>query len=72
MQRLVLRLNYQLLGASYADEPYVGGMGGLQRRGKEEKLKRKNVLFKGERGEGEGEEILKGVWMEGWECVAAQ
>ena len=38
----VLRLNYQLLGASYADEPYVGGMGGLQRRGEEEKLKRKN------------------------------
>ena len=24
----VLRLNYQLLGASYADEPYVGGMPG--------------------------------------------
>ena len=28
--------------------------------------------FEEERGEGEGEEILKGVWMEGWECVAAQ
>ena len=28
--------------------------------------------FEGERVEGEGEEILKGVWMEGWECVAAQ
>ena len=27
-------------------------------------------IFEGERGE--GEEILKGVWMEGWECVAAQ
>ena len=25
----VLRLNYQLLGASYADEPYMGGMAGL-------------------------------------------
>ena len=72
MQRLVLRLNYQLLGASYADEPYVGGMGGLQRRGEVEKLKRKNGYFGGERGEGEGEGILKGVWMEGWECVAAQ
>ena len=46
-------------------------MGGLQRRGEEEKLRRKNG-FEGERGEGEGEEVLKGVWMEGWECVAAQ
>ena len=41
----VLRLNYQLLGASYADEPYVGGMGGLQRRGEEEKLRREKNGF---------------------------
>ena len=45
----VLRLNYQLLGASYADEPYVGGMGGLQRRGEEEKLRREKRVLK-ERG----------------------
>ena len=66
----VLRLNYQLLGASYADEPYVGGMAGLQRR--RGKTEEKKMGFEGERGEGEGEEVLKGVWMEGWECVAAQ
>ena len=68
----VLRLNYQLLGASYADEPNVGGIGGLQRRGEEEELKRKRWVLKEREERGEGEEILKGVWMEGWECVAAQ
>ena len=41
----VLRLNYQLLGASYADELYVGGMGGLQRRGEQEKLRREKNGF---------------------------
>ena len=41
----VLRLNYQLLGASYADEPYVGGIAGLQRRGEEENVKRKKWVY---------------------------
>ena len=40
-----------------------------RRRGEIEEKKNR---FEGERGEGEGEEVLKGVWMEGWECVAAQ
>ena len=40
-----------------------------RRRGE---IEEKKLGFEGERGEGEGEEILKGVWMEGWECVAAQ
>ena len=35
-------------------------------------IEEKKNRFEGERGEGEGEEVLKGVWMEGWECVAAQ
>ena len=65
-----LCLNYQLLGARYADERDVGGMGrGRQRRerGKEElSVKRRGGGGGGGGGEGEGEEILKGGWMEGW------
>ena len=43
-----------------------------RRRGEIEERKKWVLKEREERGEGEGEEILKGVWMEGWECVAAQ
>ena len=51
---------------------WVGWPGSTKERRRGEIKERKKMGTEGGRVEGEGEEILKGVWMEGWECVAAQ
>ena len=50
----------------------MGWPGSTKERRSGEIKERKNLVLKEREERGEGEEILKGVWMEGWECVAAQ